>query len=37
MIIGNVESAKKATSFDPQNSLVIHHPKPSDLGIRQFN
>jgi len=37
MIIGNVESAKKLTAFDPYNSLIIHHPKPSDLGIRQFN
>lgn len=37
MIIGNIESAKKIVEMDPKNSLIIHHPKPSDLAIRQFN
>ncbi len=37
MIIGNIETAKKMTAFDSKNSLIIHHPPPSKLAVKQFN
>jgi exoribonuclease R len=37
MIIGNIESARFLTKHQPNNALVIHHPKPSKLAVASFN
>lgn len=37
MIIGNIEAAKHLIQNFPDNSLIIHHPKPSKLSVKNFN
>lgn len=37
MIIGNIESAKFLVKNEPNNALVIHHPRPSKLAVSAFN
>jgi hypothetical protein len=37
MIIGNVEAAKHLIKNFKENALVIYHPKPSELSIKNFN
>ncbi len=37
MIIGNIESARLLVKAQPNNALVIHHPKPTKLAVNSFN
>ncbi len=37
MIIGNVEAARHIIKQSPQNALIIYHPMPSELSIKNFN
>ena len=37
MIIGNVEAARHLIQNFRQNALIIYHPMPSDLSIKNFN
>jgi hypothetical protein len=37
MIIGNVEAASHLIKNYRENALIIYHPKPSDLAIKNFN
>lgn len=37
MIIGNVEAAKHLIKNFKENALIIYHPQPSELSIKNFN
>ena len=37
MIIGNIEAAKHMIKNYKNNSLIIYHPKPTILSVKNFN